>query len=198
MTKKEIATIEKQMQPATIETLADALIVTDEKSEQAGAELLSKFNLAADWVQNDKAKEYDPAWATVVAIRARWKPQEDALQKGIKTVRAKLNAYRTAAKAAADAAAAKIADRVGEGKGKLKIDTAARQIEDIEKPAAVVNTGMGSVKYRTMPKFKVVSLKDLPLEYHLADEVRIRKMMVAGMKLPGVEYWDEEVPQNYR
>lgn len=198
MTKKEVAVIEKQMTPVEIKERAETLAVTDEKSEIRAAEMLSQFNLVGDWMKKDKAKEYDPAWATVVAIRARWKPKEDILTAAISLVRSKMNKYRTDAKAKADAEAAKIAERVGEGKGKFKVDTAVRKIEEIDRPAGAVATEAGVVKYKTTQKFEVMDVTMLPIEYILPDEVAIRKAMLEGKKLPGVRYFEEQIPVNFR
>lgn len=198
MTKKEVAIIEKQMTPVEIKERAETLAVTDEKSEIRAAEMLSQFNLVGDWMKKDKAKEYDPAWKTVVAIRARWKPKEDILTAAITLVRSKMNKYRTDAKAKADAEAAKIADRVGEGKGKFKVDTAVRKIEEIDRPTGAVATEAGVVKYKTTQKFEVMDVTMLPIEYILPDEVAIRKAMLEGKKLPGVRYFEEQIPVNFR
>lgn len=196
MTDKSIAVIEKKLLPTLKEV--ESLVVTDEKSEREAATLLSKLNLVGDSMKEKKAEIYDPAWATVVAIRAAWKPREDMLANAITIVRAKMNKYRTDAKAKADEEAAKIAARVGEGKGKLKVETAVKQMEAIEQPTGAVATSAGVVKYKTVPKFEVVSLKELPIKYHLANEVEIRKAMLAGIKLEGVRYFEEQVPVNIR
>jgi hypothetical protein len=196
MTNKDIAVIEKKLLP-TIKEI-ERLTVVDEKSEIEASEMLSQLNLIGDSMKEKKAKVYDPAWQTVVAIRAEWKPREDMLSNAIDLIRGKLKKYRTDAKAAADAEAAKIADRVGEGKGKFKVETAVRKIEEIEQPTGSVATDAGIVKYKTVTKFEVTDMKALPIEYHIADEVAIRKAMLSGIKLQGVRYFTEEVPLNYR
>lgn len=196
MTNKEVAVIERKLNPIQ-EQIRDIEVI-DEKSERQAAELLSKLNLVGDAMKEKKAKVYDPAWATVVAIRAEWKPKEEMLESAIKLIRRKMNDYRTEAKRIADEAAAKIAARVGEGKGKLKIDTAVRQIDEIDRPTGAVATTVGVVKYKTTPKFEVMDLTLVPIEYHLANEVAIRKAMLADQKLPGVRYFEEQVPLNFR
>ena len=196
MSNKDIAIIEKQLTPTLKEV--EELDVVDEKSEIEASELLSKLNLVGDAMKEKKAKVYDPAWATIVAIRAEWKPKETILENAIAAVRAKLSKYRTAAKAKADAEEAKIAARIAPGKGNLSIETGVKKIEEIDRPAAAVTTNAGMVKYKTVQKFEVIDMKLLPLEYHLPNEVAIRKMMLAGQKLEGVRYFEEQIPQNFR
>lgn len=198
MTNKEVSVIEKKLHP--IIEKANELVVKDEKSEKLATEMLSQLNLVGDKMKEQKAKVYEPAYATVVAIREEWKPRETLLSSAIAVIRGKMTKYRTDAKAAADAEAAKIAARVGEGKGKLKVDTAVRQIEEIERPTGNVATDAGVVKYKTVPKFNpdTINMRLLPAQYHLPDLVAIRKAMLAGEKLPGVEYFTEEQPSNFR
>lgn len=196
MTNKDVAMIEKKLSP--IEEQAKALEVIDEKTEHQAATLLSQLNLVGDAMKERKAAVYDPAWQTVVAIRAEWKPKETMLEAAITLVRGKMNKYRTAAKAAADAEAAKIASRIGDGKGKLKIATAVKQIEAIEQPTGAVATSVGIVKYDTIEKFEVMDVTMLPVEYLLANEVLIRSAMRKGVKIPGVRYYEEQVPKNFR
>lgn len=196
MTDKAVAVIEKKLMPVMKDI--ETLVVKDEKSEEKAGLMLSQLNLIGDKMKEAKAKVYDPAWATVVAIREEWKPKETLLKTAIDSVRAKMNKYRTEAKAIADAEAAKIEARIGEGKGKLKVDTAVRQIEQIDKPTGSVSTAAGVVKYKTTPNFEVMDMTMLPIKYHLSNDVEIRIQMKKGVKLPGVRYFTEEVPQNFR
>lgn len=196
MSKNEIIAIEKKLGP----TLKDveSIVVTDEASEKEATDILSRLNIIGDAMKAAKAKVYDPAWQTVVAIREEWKPKETKLESAVSLIRGKLSKYRTAAKAEADKKAAEIAARVGSGKGKLKVETAVKKMEGLDMQDGSVTSDAGVVKYKTVQKFKVIDLKLLPLDFHLADEVAIRKAMVAGQKLPGVEYSTEEVPMNFR
>lgn len=196
MTTKDIQVIEKKLSP--IMAAVEKLEVVDAHSEHEATEMLSQLNVVGDAMKDKKAAVYDPAWATVVAIRAEWKPKETLLESAIKLVRAKMTAYRTRVQAEADAEAAKIAARVKEGRGNLSVESAVKRMEAIEKPVEVVTTSAGVVKYKDHPCMEVMDMALLPIEYHIADEVAIRKLMAAGLKLPGVRYWIEQRPINTR
>ena len=196
MTSKDVQVIEKKLSP--IMEAVEKIEVVDEKTEHEAAHMLSQLNAVGDAMAEKKAKVYDPAWATVVAIRAEWKPKETILEGAIKAIRAKMASYRTRVQAEANAEAARIAARVGAGKGHLSVESAVRQMEAIEKPVEVVTTGAGVVKYKDHPCMEVMDIELLPLEYHVADEVAIRKAMAAGKQLPGVRYWTEQRPINTR
>ncbi len=196
MTSKDVQVIEKKLSP--IMAAVEKLEVKDEKSENQATEMLSQLNAVGDAMADKKAKVYDPAWATVVAIRAEWKPKETILEGAIKLIRSKMTKYRTAVQAEADAEEARIAARVKEGKGNLSVESAVRQIEAIDKPVATVTTGAGVVKYKPVPCFEVMDVTLLPAEFILPNEVLIRKAMNEGKEISGVRYFIEQRPINTR
>lgn len=192
----KLAVIEKEISP--IVAKAQALTIKDEKSMTGGAELLSTLNLRLDKIVEEKEKITKPLNEALKVERARWKPFETVLDEAITLIRKKMGTYQTEQKRLADEEEARIAARVGEGKGHLKAETAVRQMEDIDRPAGAVTAASGMVKFKTVKVFEVMDLALVPIEYHVADEVAIRKAMNAGIELPGVKYGTEQRPDNYR
>lgn len=192
---KEI-TIAKEISPL-IER-AESLEITTPKDAELGNEMLSQANKALDKIEAEEQKVLRPLLDATAAERARWKPMKDQLKPIIAAMRSKLGAYQMKAEEEAAAEAEKIAARVGEGRGHLTAETAVAKIEAIDKPAATIETASGSLKFRNEPRFEVMDMSLLPMEYHLADEVAIRKAMKADTKLPGVRYYIEKVPVNSR
>lgn len=196
MSKKEIT-----ITLAPIEGLqrqVESFEIATEDDMTAAVTFLSELNKQNDRNEAEKAKVMRPALDTVAAERARWKPVETILNGAITTMRKKISAWQTEQKRIADEEAEKISARVGEGRGKLKADTAIRKMDEIEKPSEAVNTASGQVKFRTDRKFEVTDLSLLPLDYHVANEVKIRAALKTGTELPGVKYWNEETPINFR
>lgn len=177
---------------------ANSLSVSNETEKLDATELLSLLNKASDRIEAEKAKVMRPLLDATAAERARWKPAETQLEAAVAAIRRKLTEYQTRARAAALAQAEAIASRVGDGKGHLQAETAAAKISAITSPSGLVETDSGSLTFRTTKAFEIVDLSKVPLEYHLADEVAIRKAMKAGKELPGVRYFTEEVPYNSR
>lgn len=196
MTNKELSVISRKLSP--IERDAQDLEITDQKTMGEANEYLSKLNKIGDAMKAEKNKTLLPAQETVAAIKAQWKPLETIYEGAISLIRRKMSSYQTEAKRLADEEADRIAARIGEGKGKLKAGTAMRQMSEIETPEKSVAGDQGMTKFKTVPKFEVVDLSKIPLEYHLANDVAIRKAMIAGVKLDGVRYFSEEIPMNYR
>jgi hypothetical protein len=196
MASKEVAVVEKKVSPLVAK--AEAFEITGPKDMEGAATLLSQMNKANDLIKEEKDKTYKPAYATVVAIRKQWKPLEDMFETGIQGLRRKISAYQTEAKRIADAEAAKIAARVAPGKGNLSPETALKKMDEIDEPEQVIATDAGLLKFRTEPRFEVMDVSKLPAEYLLANEPAIRKAMKDGIELPGVRYYEEQVPVNIR
>jgi hypothetical protein len=78
------------------------------------------------------------------------------------------------------------------------METAMEKMDAVEAPDARVATEAGSLRFQTKKEFEVMDMSALPLEYHLADEIEIRKAMKNGIELPGVRYFTIEVPYNTR
>lgn len=194
--KNEVAEIQKDMTPILAQ--ADKLEIEEAIDMAAAAEILSKLNLFSDRMTEEKEKVTKPANEILKAERARWKPLETVYEAAIAALRRKMTDYQTAIVAKQREDEARIAARVGEGKGKLKVETAIAQIEKLEKPAANVAAESGSVKFRAVKKFEVVDIALVPKDYVLANDAKIRAAMTAGIQIEGVRYYEEMVPANFR
>jgi hypothetical protein len=195
MATKEIAII-KQVAPLVEQ--AQSLTIENQKDMTAASEFLSKLNKTLDGVTKEKEKVTKPMNEALKAERARWKPYESQLEEAISIVRKGMTTYQTEQTRIAAEKQAKIAGRVGAGKGKIGVETAVKQMQEIEKPEENIETSAGSTDFIPVPCFEVMDITMLPIEYHLADEVAIRKEMRAGRELAGVRYWIEQRPRNFR
>lgn len=193
---QEIAVLEKEIGPV----VKAAVKVKIESAQHMinATQTLSVINKYADKVKEQKEKITKPLNLALKEAREMFRPLEDNLEDAISAIRGAMTTYQTEQKRIADAEAAKIANRVGEGKGKLKVDTAVQKMQEIDRPAEQVATEAGMVKFKTIQKFEVMDVTMLPHEYVLPDEVKIRNAMKAGIELPGVRYYEEQVPVNFR
>ena len=82
--------------------------------------------------------------------------------------------------------------------GQISIEKAADKLNKL--PEVITNTEVaeGSVKFREVKCFEVQDLSLVPIEYHTANEVKIRAAMTAGTQLQGVRYFSEHRPFNSR
>lgn len=179
-------------------TEAEALTISNSEELNDAVTYLSKLNKKSDEIDAEKDKMMRPLLDAVAVERGRWKPVESLLAPVILGLRRKISDYQTRVKREEEEQKAKIAARVGEGKGKLSYEKALEKTDAVEVAEKRVATGAGSVTFKTEKMFEVIDLKALPLDYHLPNDTEIRKSMKAGKELPGVKYWTEEVPVNRR
>ena len=194
MTKtKEVAIIKKGI------TLADKIseiTIKNTGDMEKANDHLSNAKAQLKAITGEKEKVTKPMNEALKAERARWKPAEEALDYVIKDIRRKMSAYQTEEDRKEQEAAAKIAARVGEGRGKLKVETAVKQMENIERAPDKIESEKGKLSFRTVKKFEVEDVSKLPDDYILPDMVAIRTAMREGKELSGVRYYEEKEPIN--
>ena len=187
--KKEIEVLDKDMQKIEIKNDTDM---------KEAAELLTNFNKKLDAITEEKEKVTKPLNDALTAERARWKPFETKLSGYITTIRKAMGSYQLQKEKEAEEEAARIAARVGEGKGKLKIETAVRKMDEIEKPATVVGTTEGMVKFREIKKLKITDASKIPAKFLVPNEAMILEALKNGETVPGCEIEIEKSVVNFR
>ena len=190
-TTKEISIID-EVTPV-IESMK-VLEIKDEKSLTSATELLSQANKYLKALDEDKSKITKPLNDALKEVRARYKPLEVKLENLISSIRSSMSKYQTEQIRLQKIEEDKIAERVA--KGTLKVETGIAKMENLDKPVDKVNTSSGKISFKTVKKFEVVDLSQVPVEYHIANETAIRNAMVANIELPGVRYYTEQVPIN--
>ncbi len=177
---------------------AIALKIETPEDMKKATEMLSQLNKASDSVTKEKELITKPLNEALKEVRGRYKPIENALDEAIASIRRKMSGYQTEQVRLQEAEAQKIASRVGSGKGKIKIETAVKQIESIETVDKKTVTGNGSVSFKAEKMFEVMDASKLPNAYILPNLPAIRQAMKEGFELPGVRYYVEQVPINRR
>lgn len=200
--EKEIAVLEKEIMPVIKSAMK--IEIKSQKDMEKATLSLSQLNTYADSIKKRKEEITKPINAGLKAIREMFKPLETQLDEAIESRRNAMSEYQTEQVRIANEEAEKIANRVGEGKGKFSKDTASRKIGKIEKPEEKVSTVAGSVSFRPEKKFevmdiiKIAALSDDARKYLLPNEIAIREAMKAGIEIPGVRYYEIQVPVNNR
>jgi hypothetical protein len=142
----------------------------------------------------EKEKVTKPLNEALKAERARFKPLEEKAEAIIEHLDRQMSAYQTAeAKRAADEEA-KIAARIGEGKGKLKMETAVAKLAAIDTPDKTV----GGTRFVTDYEIVITDLRAIPEQY-LKIEVRtlvLKAALKAGVAVPGATLKEVQRPVN--
>ncbi len=179
------------------------------KDMSEATEVLSRMNQIMDAAEEEKQKVLTPLNAARTAELKRWKPFETFFSPAIESLRGKIGVYQTAETRRAEKEAEALADRIGEGKGKIKVETAVRKMGEIDKPAGKVETAAGSLRFKPTPKLKIVNtvhlINDI-IQNHAGNferfvsynEKEILIALQAGEKIRGVEIEIIQVPVNSR
>lgn len=178
--------------------VAKAVQIVDAKSMTHATAALSRLNKISDRITEEKEKITKPLNEALKAERARWKPLEAQLEAGIGAIRTAMSTYQTKKLQEEREAEAKIAARVGEGKGKLKVETAVKKIDEIERADKIVASGEGVVKFREDKRVKIMDETMIPREYLVIDEKKVLEALKEGKSVPGAVLEVVQVPVNFR
>lgn len=196
METKQIAVLEKKVMPLVqrVETME----ITSAADMKEGTVLLSQLNTYLDTVIESRKKITDPANLVLKNAREMFDPIEKPATAAIKAMKQRMADYQTEQLAIAEAEEEKLAARIGKGKGKLKMETAARKADEIERPDDSINTEAGSLKFRKMPVLEITDLVKIPDEYWIVDEKKLTDDLKAGKEIPGAKMGSKLVPVNSR
>ena len=177
---------------------AHALKIEGDDDMKDATTFLSVLNKFSDKITGEKERVTKPLNQALKVERERWKPLETKLDEAISLTRRAMTSYQTAAVKKQKEEENNIAKRVGEGRGKLSMETAVKRMDAIETPETTVATDAGAVQFRTVQKFEIMDITLVPHDFLLPNEVKMRETMKAGIPIPGVRYYEEQVPYNTR
>lgn len=193
---KEIKVIEKKV--SVLVEQAQELVIVDNETLSQGVVLLSEMNKIVDRVTEEKEKVTKPLNEALKAERARWKPVENMYEEATVSLRAKMSTYQTELVRKQKEEEQKIAARIGEGKGKIKLDTAVRKMGEIEVAEKEVATDSGLVQFREVATLKITNEALIPREYLIINEKKLLEALKSGKTIEGCEIEIIQTPVNYR
>jgi hypothetical protein len=201
--KKDVVEESKELVIAKVEvpsliSRAIGIDVESEEDKEIATDILSQLNTWNDRVVADRETLTVPLNALLKNIRARYSPVEKMLAGAIEDVRGRLGRYQTDMMNKSRAEEAKIAARVGEGRGKLGFETASKKMEAIEKPVAKVEVDSGTLRFREDKVLKVLDKGLIPIEYYDLNHSRVLADLKAGKEVAGCVVELVQVPINNR
>jgi hypothetical protein len=177
---------------AKADEYAKKLALKNEADHETAIKGLAR--IAGERKRGDEMRRFftDPLNEQTKRINALFKPSLDLLAGAETEIRHKLIAYQAEVAKKADAAKAKVMEKVEAGT--MKIETAVKKIESVKEPEKTVRTEEGTITYKEVKKVIIEDASKLPREYLVPDEVKIRKVALAGVEIPGVKVVVEKVP----
>ena len=171
-----------------------ALVVVDKDTLAQASELRAAAKKYLKGLTEEKEKVTAPLNAALKAERARFKPFEEKAEAVIAHLDKQMSAYQTAEMKRAAEEEAKIAARIGEGKGKLKLETAVAKLATIDTPDKTV----GGTRFVTDYEVVVTDIRAIPDQY-VKIEIKtaiLKTVLKSGVKVPGVTLKEIQRPVN--
>jgi len=173
-------------------------VIKDKDDMLKATETLSKLNVLMDRLVEEKEKITKPLNEALKEVRNKYKPVETVLESEIARIRSVMSVYQTEQVRIQKEEEAKIASRIGEGKGKIKFETATKKMSEIERVDNIVSSDVGTVKFRTDKVLKVVDMNLIPDEYFDLNESKLLKVLKAGVVVAGAVLEDKLIAVNKR
>lgn len=204
----ELETIERdervqELSQGSLELLerAHSIEIVDDQSDFEAAEFLAQVKtMRKGW---DELRHFftDPLEATKKMYIAKFKTDDAPLEEAQKIVGGKHIAYQRAAQEAArkeqerlrKLAEARQARQAAKAEEKgLEAPPVVIPMPTIQAPPKTLHTASGSITTRTVWKHEVIDFGLLPEEYKIADDVKLGKVVRAGVReIPGVRIYEE-------
>ena len=191
---KELAPIRAQV--TKLETQAQSVQIVAAEDYESAITLVGKLKETASEIKQKKESITKPLNEALRNARELFAPIEEQFERAEAIVKTKLLDYKRKKDTEAREAEAKIAARVE--KGTLKIETAERKLDQVERVETTTKSSSGhSVQVRKVKKVRIVDAAALPREYLIPDDVLIRKDALAGKVIAGVEVYEDEIISAY-
>lgn len=180
--KGQISKLENQAHAVTIETAEDYTHAID---------IVSKLKETGSTIKNKKESITKPLNEALRNARELFAPIEQQFLNAEAIIKTKLLDYKRKKDAEALAEEAKIASKVEAGH--MKLETAERKLDQVERVETTTRGKIGEVQVRKIKRVRITDVALLPREYLVPDEVAIRRDALGGKAIPGVEIYEEEV-----
>lgn len=164
--------------------------------------VLTKANNKLDELEEERKKITAPMREALAEVMSRYKPMTEELERCINIVRTEQGRYQTELIQTRLAEEKKIADRIGDGRGKISLTTAVEKMRQLEEVKNKIDTDIGSLGFTSKEVYEVMDIvmlmeKTGP-EFVQPNDEKIKLAMKEGIHLPGVEYKVIQIPVNRR
>lgn len=185
----------KQLEPikATVskaEIAANNLEIKTKEDLVPATELLGKIKSVGKIIKDKKEGMTKPINEALKNIRSFFSPVELQFNNAETIVKRKMEIFNNAERLKAIKKTEVIEKKVEEGK--MSFDKAVEKIESIT-PDRKVETESGAVQFRTIKEVIIEDEKLIPREYLVVDTVKVRKVALAGVEIPGVKVVEKQI-----
>ena len=177
-------------QGTKLENRAQSVVIENLEQYKEAVDIVAKLKEYGSQIKEKKESLTKPANDILKKARLMFAPIEEQLKRAEGIIKIKLLDYKRKSDEEARAKEEKIASRVEAGT--LKLETAEKKMEAIERVDNTTQGSFGDVQIRTNKKVRIINESLLPREYLVPDNVAIRRDALGGKQIPGVEVYEEE------
>lgn len=185
---KELSVLKSQVSKA--ETAALALKIESQEDYEKGVDIGVKLKQVGKAVKQQKELITRPLNDALKAARDFFNPIESQFDSAELIVKNKLLAYKRKKDEEARIEEERLAARVE--KGTMKIETAEKKIDAIERVENTTRGKVGELQVRKLKKVRITDEALIPRSYLVPDLVLIRKDALAGVVIAGTEVYEDE------
>lgn len=172
-----------------IKGMHEMVAKTEVADDKTLAEVANKIKMVKDLgkaIRQEMEKYTKPAQEIINNARVKFLPYEKECDEAEKQLKAKATFYMVEVEKERLKKEESIAKRVDEGK--LKEETGLRKMEEIgEEKKTIATTSGAKLTLKTVKEVVIIDEAKIPREYLVLDMVKIRKVALAGVEIPGVE-----------
>ncbi len=170
----------------TVQEVAHALVVTNPVQAEQVSEILHRIKEKQKVLTDKKTDLTRPLMESLAAVKELFAPYETSLKEADTIVRKKMLDYTIMEQDRREAAKAKIAESVEQGK--MRVDTAVAKLEAVGEGART-----SGIQTRTKRELEITDEDLIPREYCVPDRVSITKALFEGIKVPGAKLVERKI-----
>jgi len=195
---KEIKVIERQA--TTLVDAAEKIEILNSDGMLYAGEMRRKIKDFGKVIKEKKESITKPMNEALKQVRSMFAPVEEMYEQAEEVLENKMLEYNQKAEKERLRIEKEAADKLAKAQkdldaGKIsekKADKIVDKLNDELDAAPEAINKSDSFHTRVNKKFRIVSVKDIPLEFMVPDEVKIRQAMMKGIAVKGVEYYEEK------
>lgn len=163
--------------------------VESEADLTSASDLIKKVKQLGKYIEQEKDKFVAPAKLIISEAKQKYDPYIKECDNAEVILKGKVRVFMDEQDRVRREEEAKIAKKLEDGK--IKPETAVKKFENLpEAPKTVIAENSG-IRRSTRKVAKIVNPELVPKEYWVIDEVKVRKVALAGVTIPGVEVVEE-------
>ena len=196
---QELEVIKKDVNAVAL--VANQISIVDDASMLTAGELRKKLKTVGKMVEEKKQAITRPLNEALKNVRAMFSPIEDMYAQAESIVSGKMIKYQNDVEEKRRKAELKAQEELLKAqkdldKGKIDEVQATKIETRVEKKLEAVPEAIKKSEdfhTREVQKFRIVNEAKIPKDYWMLDEVKIRKAMMAGIAIAGVEYYKDKI-----